>query len=72
MTLFKNLNLRIALCVSAVIVGIVAAGCGSGDVDPQQKVDAPGYYNGPTEPKKGAGGGEAGQTDAAKPKMDPE
>lgn len=43
-------------------------GCGSGDVDPNQKVDAPGYYNGPMK-SKGGGAGEAaksgdGKTDA--------
>jgi hypothetical protein len=69
MTLLKNLNFRIALCVSTAIVGIVAAGCEPADANPQQKVDAPGYYNGPVKPK---GGAETGQTDAAKPKMDPE
>jgi|GEM_PF-1857592 len=37
-------------------------GCGSSDADPHAKVDAPGYYNGPIDSKKGAKG-SSGATD---------
>jgi predicted small lipoprotein YifL len=54
-----------AILVSALVIGL--AGCGSGDVDPNQKVDAPGYYNGPMKGKA-----ESADTKENKSKAAPE
>jgi hypothetical protein len=62
------------LILISIVAGALASatGCGSGDVDPGAKVDAPGYYNGPMKPR-GQGGeaesgsGNAGDGQAAKP-----
>ncbi len=53
--------------VTAAIVGL--GGCGSGDVDPNQKIDAPGYYNGPM---KGKGDGTETKQEENKSKAAPE
>lgn len=43
-----------------LILGACFLGGCSGDKDPGEKIDAPGYYNGPMEPRGGgAGGGDA-------------
>lgn len=46
-----------AVLLVVVTVGAGLSGCGSGDTDPNAKIDAPGYYNGPLK-GKGAGGSE--------------
>ena len=38
------------------LMALPMVGCGTKDVDPNAKVDAPGYYNGPME-KRGGGAG---------------
>ena len=51
-TFLKNILPLVALVASSVLVGC------STDVDPNKPVDAPGYYNGPMNPK-----GDVGSTD---------
>jgi hypothetical protein len=53
------------LVVLIAVSGVLLQGCGTPDVDPQAKVDAPGYYNGPMKAKGGAAGGA--DADASKP-----
>ena len=53
---------RLLLPTLFVLGGILVTGCGPKEVDPGAPVDAPGYYNGPMEPRgggQGAGGGDA-------------
>jgi hypothetical protein len=45
------MNRKFLLSISTLVLGILGAGCEPKDVDPQQKVDAPGYYNGPMKSK---------------------
>ncbi len=42
-----------------LVLGSCFLGGCSGDKDPGEKIDAPGYYNGPMEPRGGGGGGDA-------------
>jgi hypothetical protein len=45
----------------AAFAAILLGGCtAQQDTDPSAKVDAPGYYNGPMEPRGGNKGGEGG------------
>ncbi len=47
----KDLRLKsIAVALVAMFVGVLLVGC-SKDADPQAKIDAPGYYNGPLDKK---------------------
>jgi hypothetical protein len=45
------MNRKYLLAIPVLLVGIFGIGCEPKDVDPQQKVDAPGYYNGPMKSK---------------------
>jgi len=56
---------RLTILALALVSAFVAAGCGSKEVDPGAKVDAPGYYNGPMEPRGGGQG--AGDAKTAAP-----
>jgi len=56
---------RLFILSLALLSALVAAGCGPKDVDPGAKVDAPGYYNGPMEPRGGGQG--AGDAKTAAP-----
>jgi len=44
---------KIGIAFLALLSTVVIAGCGNKDTDPQAKVDAPGYYNGPMQPHGG-------------------
>lgn len=48
------------LLLAALVVPYV--GCGPKDADPNAKIDAPGYYNGPMK-SKGRSGGAQGEGD---------
>lgn len=53
---------RLILPTIFVLGCILMSGCGPKEVDPNAPVDAPGYYNGPMEPRgagQGAGGADA-------------
>lgn len=55
--------LKLASVCAIGVASVCLFGCGSKDVDPGQKVDAPGYYNGPMDKGKSKapkGGAEAG------------
>jgi len=49
-----------ALTLLLIALPLLIVGCGSKDVDPTNKIDAPGYYNGPVKPRGGPQASGAG------------
>jgi hypothetical protein len=50
---FKMTMKRLILAIPLFVIALPLVGC-SKDSDPHEKIDAPGYYNGPMEPRGGA------------------
>ena len=48
---FTLMNRKLLLAIPILTIGISGVGCEAKDTDPHQKVDAPGYYNGPMKSK---------------------
>ena len=51
----KTIKTSARILAVSILLPTVLAACGTKDTDPSEKVDAPGYYNGPMK-TKGSGG----------------
>lgn len=61
-----SLSLKKLAIALIAVGGFFLVGCGEKDVDPQAKVDAPGYYNGPMKKRGGEPAANDQKADPAK------
>ena len=57
-------SIKLVVLAGFLVVPMLSLwGCGDKETDPHAKVDAPGYYNGPMQPRGSNAAGSEGKTD---------